>query len=333
MKKKLGFYWAASCGGCDIAVLEIHEKLIELLDQFEIVFWPCVMDVKYSDVERMADQAIDVCLFNGAIRHEENADMARLLRRKSKVLVAYGACAMTGGIPGLANLYPPRDLLTRLYVTTESTDNADEVLPQVRTRISDGQELYLPGILPRVKSLHQVVPVDYYMPGCPPSDKQTWAVCQAIAKGELPPPGSIIGAGDKSVCDECSRSKGQNKMTEIRRRSLHAPDDATCLLEQGVICMGPATRSGCEAQCLRVSVPCQGCYGPAGDGDDMGARMIGALASLVAEDEQSISTVVSQFLDPAGTMYRFTLPTSILGEASANLDASPDDSGAEESRP
>jgi F420-non-reducing hydrogenase small subunit len=161
VKKKLGLYWAASCGGCEIAVLEIHERLFELLDEFEIVFWPCVMDVKRSDVERMADEAIDVCLFNGAIRHEENAHMASLLRRKSKVLVAYGACAATGGVPGLANLYPRRDLLDRMYITTESTENQLQVVPKSRTEFGGGRELTLPAVYPSVRSLGQIVPVDY----------------------------------------------------------------------------------------------------------------------------------------------------------------------------
>jgi F420-non-reducing hydrogenase small subunit len=155
---------------------------------------------------------------------------------------------------------------------------------------------------------------------------------QAIAKGELPARGSIIGAGSKSVCDECSRTKGQAKITEIRRTALLVPEETTCLLEQGLICMGPVTRSGCGAQCLSVSMPCEGCYGLAGDADDAGARMIGTLASLVAEDEQAISRAVSGIPDPAGTMYRFTLPTSILGDARSGFDATADDPAAPESK-
>ena len=87
---------------------ELGMDLVAVSKQIEIVFWPCVMDFKYSDVEAMADQEIDVCFFNGAIRTSENEHLARLLRQKSKILIAFGACAHTGGIPGLANTYNSR---------------------------------------------------------------------------------------------------------------------------------------------------------------------------------------------------------------------------------
>jgi len=103
-KLKLGFYWAASCGGCEIAVLDINEKILDVLEITDIVFWPVAMDVKYADFEAMPDGYMDVCLFNGAIRTEEQEHMAHLLRRKAKTLIAFGSCAYTGGIPGLGNV-------------------------------------------------------------------------------------------------------------------------------------------------------------------------------------------------------------------------------------
>ena len=102
-KGKLALYWAASCGGCEIAVLAINEKILDVDALFDIVFWPVAVDAKVHDVEKMADGSIDVCLFNGGIRTSEQEYMARLLRKKSKVLVAFGSCATKGCIPGLAN--------------------------------------------------------------------------------------------------------------------------------------------------------------------------------------------------------------------------------------
>src|SRR3972149_11334898 len=92
-KGKLAICWAASCGGCEIAILAIDEKILDVAAAFDIVMWPCAADGKVHDVEKMADGSIDVCLFNGGIRTSEQEYMARLLRRKSKVLVALGACA------------------------------------------------------------------------------------------------------------------------------------------------------------------------------------------------------------------------------------------------
>lgn len=100
-KPKVAFYWAASCGGCEISVLDIGEKILDLAEAVDIVFWPCAIDIKYNDVRKMANQSIDLCLFNGAIRTSEKEEMARLLREKSKILVAYGSCACaTHSLPG-----------------------------------------------------------------------------------------------------------------------------------------------------------------------------------------------------------------------------------------
>lgn len=311
---KIGLYWAASCGGCEIAVLEIHEKLLDLLEVADIVFWPCVMDFKYKDVEAMSDRAMDVCFCNGAIRTEENRRIAELLRRKSKVMVAYGSCSMMGGIPGLANLFGRDEIFDRAYKTTESTSNPEGTIPAVKTDLGAGKTLTLPEVHPDLRTLAQVVDVDYFMPGCPPTEKQTWSVIQAIAAGGLPLPGSIVGAGDKSVCDECPFEKRGTKIKEFKRPHEVVPDGITCLLEQGIVCMGPVTRSGCEARCLTANMPCRGCYGPAGTVTDPGAKMISVIGSLVdLKDEREILEWVDRIPDPTGTFYRFSLPASVLG--------------------
>jgi len=97
-KPKLALYWAASCGGCDIAVLDTELKVLDIADFFDIVFWPCAMDFKYDDVRAMADGEITLTLFNGAIRSSENYEMAKLLRKKSVLLCAFGSCASDGCI-------------------------------------------------------------------------------------------------------------------------------------------------------------------------------------------------------------------------------------------
>ncbi|MCP4679308.1 MAG: oxidoreductase [Deltaproteobacteria bacterium] len=312
-KLKLGLYWAASCGGCDIAVLEIHEKVLDLLEVAEIVFWPCVMDFKYKDVENMRDEEIDVCLFNGAIRNEENQAVADLLRKKSKTLVAYGSCSMAGGIPGLANLNRRAEMFDRIYRTTESTDNPNGTLPKAMTDLGDGKTIALPEVYPHVKTLHQVVDVDYFIPGCPPTDEQTWAVIESIASGDLPAAGSVVGAGLKAVCDECPFEKTDAKVNQFKRPHEVIPDGTSCLMEQGLVCMGPSTRSGCRAQCLNANMPCRGCYGPAEGIADQGGKMIATIGSIIdSEDEKEIAKCVDQLVDPAGTLYRFGLPTSLL---------------------
>ena len=104
----------------------------------DIVFWPVAIDVKYKDVEAMPEKSIDVCLFNGAIRTSEQEHMAKMLREKSKVLIAYGACAYNGGIPGLANLYNREMIFDRVYLETPSTDNKEKYMPQTSYQVPEG---------------------------------------------------------------------------------------------------------------------------------------------------------------------------------------------------
>lgn len=324
---KLGLYWAASCGGCDIATLEIAEKILDLVKIADIVFWPCVMDFKYDDVRGYDDGFIDVCLFNGAIRNSESAEIAKLLRQKSKIMVAYGACSYMGGIPGLANLYTKEAIFERVFKTTESTENPNGIYPAESTKMPEG-ELHIPKFYERVWRLHDAVDVDYFVPGCPPTGEQTWNCIEAIAKGKLPEKGSVIGAGDKAVCDECPfEKKVECKITAFKRPHLAKPDltpkaelknKPQCLLEQGFVCMGPATRSGCGALCLKANMPCRGCYGPGEHVSDQGGKIISAIGSLIdtqGNDERA-KQIVSEIPDPAGTFYRFGLPNSILKRAS-----------------
>jgi F420-non-reducing hydrogenase small subunit len=270
------------------------------------------MDFKYKDVEAMPDGRIDVCLFNGAIRNEENEEIARLLRRKSKIMVAYGACSMVGGIPGMANLFTRDEIFDRVYGTTESTDNPEGVRP--RPSAGKGGETALPGFHARARALNRVVDVDYCVPGCPPEAQRTWEALQALAAGDPGPRGSILGAGDRSVCDECSLVKRNVRVREFKRPHEVLPDGENCLLEQGVVCMGPATRSGCEARCPGAGMPCRGCYGPAGNAVDQAAAMIGLLGSIIdSEDEEEIKRAMDTVADPSGSFYRFGLPASLPG--------------------
>jgi F420-non-reducing hydrogenase small subunit len=153
-KLKVALYWAASCGGCEIAQLQIGDKLLKLAEAADIVFWPVAIDVKYKDVEAMADKSIDACLFNGAIRNSEQEHMAKMLREKSKLMIAYGSCAYEGCIPGLANLFNRQMIFERAYLETESTDNKEKVMPQTKCKVPEG-ELVLPEFWDTVKTKRQ----------------------------------------------------------------------------------------------------------------------------------------------------------------------------------
>jgi len=319
-KPLFAMYWAASCGGCDIAVLNLNEKLLDVAEAFDIVFWPCATDGKYADVEALADEAIAITLFSGGIRNEENERLARLLRAKSQVLVAFGSCACEGCIPGLANLRHVGDILDTAF-EGPSTENPEHLRPVARFDAPEGV-LELPMLLPTLRTLDQVVPVDYFVPGCPPETARiaevVGLVIDALAgRAALPPRGSVLGGGHSTVCDECTRTRNVKRISRFTRiHELAVVDPQLCLLEQGIPCNGPATRDGCGALCPTAGAQCIGCYGPADGVIDYGARLLSAFASVVdSDDPERIAEILDGIPDPVGQVYRFSLAGSLLGAA------------------
>jgi F420-non-reducing hydrogenase small subunit len=315
-KPKLAFYWAASCGGCEITITELGMRLVDVGDMADIVFWPAAMDFKYDDVAALEDKEIDVCFYNGAIRNDENEEIAHLLRKKSKILVAFGSCSHLGGIPGLANLFDVEVLLERVFDTSPSLDDSRGTRPQLRNKVAEG-EIEIPKMYDHVRSLPDVVEVDYFMPGCPPVVDQVWTVFQAVLAGQLPEKGAVIGAFGKTNCDVCPRKKGSSGMRikEFKRPHEVELDPDLCFLAQGVICCGPATRSGCDLPCLTGNMPCRGCYGPPDGVVDQGSKLISAIAALIdTDDPEKLDEILAGIVDPVGLGYRFSTATSILSE-------------------
>ncbi len=324
-KPKLAMYWASSCGGCEISTLNIHEHILDVDAVFDIAFFPCIADFKVHDVKGYPDGYIDVCLFNGAIRTSENEEMAHLLRQKSKVMVAFGSCAYEGCIPALSNLTTKEATFNTVYFDNPTIDNPDRILPQPISQVPEG-ELTIPVFYHTVKSLDQVVDVDYTIPGCPPEPHQIWAVLEAVVaaltQGAALPPSGIVGAGNVAVCEECSRTRDVKKIKRFYRPYEVQPDPDICLLEQGIMCLGIATRSGCGALCPQVGMGCQGCYGAVPGVEDQGAKMVTAIASVMdvgkpgeldeATLEKEINAIFDSIPDPAGTFYRFSMAHSIL---------------------
>ena len=217
-KGKLAVYWAASCGGCEISMLAINEKILDVAEAFDIVFWPCICDGKVHDVEKMADGEIDVCLFNGGIRTSEQEYMAQLLRRKSKVLVAFGSCA-----PGRLHPRPGQHEQPQADASTRSTRRPPRPrIPRTSARstkptMPEGT-LHLPIFYDTLKTLDQTVEVDYYLPGCPPEADRIWDAIVAILEGKLP----AAGLGDRQRTRP-SATSARGSETKRRSRSSTAP--------------------------------------------------------------------------------------------------------------
>ena len=318
-KPKVAFYWCASCGGCEETVVDLNEDILKVTDAVDIVLWPVALDFKRKDIEALPDGEIAVSFINGAVRLEEQEEMVKLLRQKSKLVVAFGACAHLGGIPGLGNFWNRETIFQWVYKEAPTVENPEGVTPQTRVKVEEG-ELILPEFYDTVKTLDQTIPVDYYLPGCPPPPDLVMNAITAILKGELPEKGAVL-APKKALCDTCPRvdSKPEKlSIKEIKRPWQIKIDPEKCFLAQGLICMGPATRSGCGETCIRANMPCRGCFGPVDGVIDQGARALSMIASLLGlEEEKSlpeeeVMKLISTVVDPAGTFYRFSLPSSIL---------------------
>lgn len=313
-KPKVAFNWSCSCGGCEEAVVDLAEGILDVVAAVDIVFWPVALDFKYADVEAMPDGSIDVAFLNGSIRTSEQEHMAKVFRKKAKVVIAFGACASTGGIMGLGNLHSREEIFENSYVTRPSLVNPDKVVPKTSVKV-DGCTVTLPDFYDTVKTLDQTVDVDYYLPGCPPMPDTIQDAVGAILSGKLPPKGAILSPG-KALCDACDRKTSKPERLEIeafRRPHLVEIDPEACFLAQGLVCVGPATRSGCGEKCIRVNMPCRGCYGPTDREPDQGLASLAALSSnLAADGEAEARKAAATFADPIGTLYRFSLPSSTL---------------------
>jgi len=309
MKVNVASEWLNSCSGCEISIIDMGERLLDILKVADIVHLPALMDSKYfgqlGDGVKLTIPKADVGIISGSIRNEEHVEVAEEMRKQCNIIIALGTCATHGGIPSLTNSFHNRETLDRYY-NTESTDIQGEEDDnskigngsRVGTDSSTGGEETkniaanypskgIPKLLDSCYALDEKIKVDIYLPGCPPHPDHIFQALVALVQGtELTLP-------DKSVCDTCPTIReGKGKLKQLRR-FLEAPkygepgeplDKMRCLLEQGFLCMGPVTRGGCGGdgvlpRCISARVPCRGCYGPVRHEGNQRLDMLNALAS------------------------------------------------------
>jgi len=313
-KPKVAFYWCASCGGCEEAVVDLAEDILKVVDAVDIALWPVALDYKLKDVQAWKPGEVSVAFINGAIRLSEQEMWVKLLREKCPVVVAFGSCAHLGGIPGLANATSREEILANKYHRSPTVDNPDGIVPQEETHVN-GYDLELPKFWKDAKRLDDVIDVDYYLPGCAPPPELIMQAVTAILEDKLPPKGSVL-APEKALCETCPRNDTKpDDMTieSFKRLATSTPDPDKCFLASGFLCMGPATRGGCGERCIRGNMPCRGCFGPTPDALDPGLKILSAIASRgEADTEESSRAFADSLADPLGTFYRFSLPSSML---------------------
>ena len=318
-KVKVGFLLLGGCAGCEMSVVDLSEKLVDALEHLEVVFWaPTVADVKYNELSSMEDKSIDVAFIDGMVRLDEHIHMARIMRAKAKTLIAFGVCAALGGTAGLSSLHTKDELFEKAYKNTPSTDNPDNIFPQPRCLVDGKYDLTLPAYEDKVRTLNQIVDVDYYIGGCPPHSSHVGIAIGALVSGQLPPKGSWITNG-KAVCDVCKRNpvrkndskENRTMLSKVLRTTEGTPDTETCLLQQGYICFGAITQGDCGGSCLKVNIPCRGCGGPIPGNEDYGAQALSTIGSIL-KDETVTAELMSKYPNLAKFFYRYALPSGTL---------------------
>jgi len=292
MLKKIAFVALDGCFGCSFISSGLNDNLKEFISSFEIVSSPFIDSVNFD--------SCDICIIEGAVNSEESKQKAISLREKSKYVVALGTCACFGGINGLRNLCNTKEDVYQKYFNGKKSYEFKEVSV----------------LLDKVLALENVIKVDYTIPGCPPVEEFIKQSIKTIAEGKS------IKLPSHNLCYECTRN--HESMLIPKREFLNVSissimeadniDDNKCFLEQEILCMGPATRQGCNSRCVNVNVPCKGCMGPTSNTDEQGLKMINALSSILP------AGVLNYFEDLIGTGYRFSLSLSAISKKGKRRD-------------
>jgi F420-non-reducing hydrogenase small subunit len=237
MKAKISTEWLSGCSGCHVAIVDLHEKLLNLADEVEFVRAPVLMDEKgYPEA--------DIGIVEGAIRSVHDREAVQHMRDSVRTLVAFGTCAVYGGPSGIGWLHDSESVFAQVY--DGGPTNAGHERPDAGA----------PRLEESVVPIDEVVEVDFMLPGCPPSPYFIAAALRLLLDGSGPK------LSKRTVCSGCTRKMSRRPGTALRKGAVTAADEQLCLLSQGVVCMGSVTLDRCFSPCPQKGVACMGCNGP-----------------------------------------------------------------------
>jgi F420-non-reducing hydrogenase small subunit len=235
-KARLSIEWLSGCSGCELGIVDLHEKLLSVLEEVDLVRIPILMDTKaYVEAE--------VGLITGSIRTDHDLHAAHAMRKACKAIIAFGTCAVYGGPHGSSYVHTNDELFAAAFTKnpTTTTQNVPDQVPQ---------------LLPETRPLDTEIQVDLYIPGCPPHAAYIFEGLTALLRGREPK------IGRHNVCYNCNRVMRKTETTTLRRGFEGELDPKLCFLSQGCLCFGSATLDRCMAPCPQVGVPCFSCGGP-----------------------------------------------------------------------
>lgn len=289
-KVKINTEWLSDCAGCHVALVDLHETILEVLDKVEIQHCPVLTDIKDYPKAKVG-------LVSGAIRSEHDLEAARRMRASCDLIIAWGACAVYGGPQGAGAVHSREEILDAVYRRNKTT--AGDTVPVQR-------------VAPLEKSvtpLDEAIPVDLYLPGCPPHPSFILQALLALVEGRPPK------ATQETVCAHCTRTMRKTETAAIRPNHDGIPEPETCFLSQGYICMGSVTLDRCLAPCPKNGIVCTGCAGPSRQvltepNRDIRTEVGERMARLTAIPREAIVREIEQ---SAKTFYAYAMATRMIG--------------------
>ncbi|MGA7564352.1 MAG: hypothetical protein WBW55_14225 [Desulfobaccales bacterium] len=273
--------WLNACSGCEISILNIGDRLLDLLPLLEFTHMTALVDHKFfgqlGDGTAMEIPEAVVGIVSGGVRNEEMKHELEEIRKKVKFLIALGSCACFGGVPAQANMWKNEETFDKVFrdcVTTTPAANPED--PNV------------PKWTPTCAAVDEVVKVDISIPGCPTHPDWIVEAISALLSGQ-----TSWSLPERSVCDTCPVIREQKSgggpvkrwLTNMDFNPEEGLEKMRCINEQGFLCMGPVTLAGCAGKtdvprCIKARTPCRGCFGPIRKGARPMVDMMGALTSV-----------------------------------------------------
>ncbi len=280
MAVKVAFMQLSDCWGCHQSLLDAHLGLLGVLPALDIVYWPAVVDYKLASLKARKAGEIVVGFVEGAVRTEADLALAKVMREKCQIIIAFGSCACYGNVQGMANQWDIEECKKSKFMQTESIADGSGKIPTK----------HVPKFMDKIVPLDKYINIDAYMAGCPPKTEQIISAVLFLL-GQKPFP-----MKDLAFCNTCDlNSKG-------------------CLLEKGMLCFGPITSTGCALKCTSRGDPCVGCFGPSKTvhirADKLSAKTK-TIDKASQSDKKSIYEFLSLFLN-VPLMAGFDLPADIL---------------------
>lgn len=283
--------WLSDCGGCHVAVVDLHEKIEKVLEAVTIQRCPVLTDIKGYPKARVG-------LVSGAVRNEHDRHAAEEMRKSCDLIIAWGSCAVYGGIVGAGTVHTRGEIFDTVYLNGKTTTT--HTSPSVE--VSPFEKMVMP--------IDEVIDVDMYLPGCPPHPAFVFDALISLVEGRAPK------ANKRSVCARCNRVMKKTEIDRIKSSSEGIPDPRLCFLSQGYICMGSVTLDRCLAPCPTNGVVCTGCAGATMQvltepNRDIRTEIADRMSRLTHIPRQ---TIIREIERTAKSHYSYTMASTMIGD-------------------